>query len=60
MLHKKLSHVTEALRELDLNAPDARQKLDMAVLNLSGITESVECLEANFVPADKEAPHVAA
>ena len=60
MLHKKLSHVTEALRDLDLNAPDAQQKLDIAVLNLSGIIESLECLEANFVPADKEAPHVAA
>ena len=60
MLHKKLSHVTETLRELDLNTPDARQKLDMAVMNLSAITESVECLEANFVPADTEAPHVAA
>ena len=60
MLHRKLSHLTETLRELDLNAPDARQKLDMAVLNLNGIAESVECLEANFVPADKEAPNVAA
>lgn len=60
MLHKKLEHVTEALRRLDISAPDARQKLDMAVLNLDGIAESVECLEANFVPADKEAPHAAA
>ena len=60
MLHRKLSHVTSTLRDLDLTAPDARQKLDMAVLNLNSIVESVECLEANFVPADKEAPHVAA
>lgn len=59
MLHKKLEHVTEALRRLDISAPDARQKLDMAVLNLDGIAESVECLEANFVPVE-EAPHAAA
>lgn len=60
MLHKKLSHVTDALRDLDVNAPDARQTLDMAVLNLEGIAESVECLEANFVPVGEEAPHAVA
>jgi len=61
MLHNKISHVTEALRNLDLAAPDAQQRLDMAVLNLGGIAEGVECLEAHFVPTNttKEEHHVA-
>lgn len=62
MLHNKISHVTEALRNLDLAAPDAQQRLDMAVLNLGGIAEGVECLEAHFVPTTnttKEEHHVA-
>lgn len=60
MLHDKINHVSEALRNLDFAAPDAREKLHVAVLNLQGIAEGVECLEAHFVPTNtKEENHVA-
>lgn len=50
MLHNKIRHVTATLRNLDLAAPDARQRLNMVILNLDGLAEGVECLEANFIP----------
>lgn len=61
MLHNKISNVSTTLRNLDLAAPDAQQRLDMAILNLDGIAEGVECLEAHFVPTTniKEEHHVA-
>lgn len=61
MLHNKISNVSTTLRNLDLAAPDAQQRLDMAILNLDGIAEGVECLEAHFVPINpaKEEQHVA-
>ena len=60
MLHNKISNVSTTLRNLDLAAPDAQQRLDMAILNLDGIAEGVECLEAHFVPNNtKEEHHVA-